>query len=989
MSNYATLKATIDANIKANNNQEITGTILNSILNDMVDALAGGYLYMGVASPSTSPGTPDINVAYIAGTAGTYANFGGVVLADNELAMLKWNGSWTKETINSDYDELDILMMYIDPILASCLVHSEVDASSLSLRNFYITAEGVYNTNNTNKHSLVAVKKGQVVKVTASEGNTATISFLKSNASAVSGGTPDFSDDYVEIYRVVISAGQTQSFSVPDDALYMYVYRGTSSNSYQYTPARIEIFTPAFDKDITSLSDAREFNFVGTQILGDALLNGGEYEVQEITIADLAEQDLYITGDNTFHSSGKHCLFYVDPGDVVKIVGNGGRVSFVSGVYCPNSGSSTAEIQTRTLAAGETYFLRAEENAVGFLFNKAEGSTDVTPTSIVRYHLKGEEATFRSIPCLRFSASGGALVYAAYTRTRNALFKVKAGHKYFLHFTPNSAVAMWFVEDIPYIECPSTSISLNMQAAAVDKDHSIALSPATDGYYLMRLDKSSSPSLTATMYDADQYSPEEDDIIQANTLDFWRLNLNALTLLNYRIDRENGLYASSTSYKHVLLPVKEGQFVKIEKDTYDSQIAWYTEADTPSSLGIPPYVEGTTIMSVEGGIFKVPAGANYLYVYVGTSSHEYWPSYIGISVDYADMPEIVRLNDYLRERRILEQMNSITRAEDTDNQKPLVLLHYSDIHGRVSNQNRINEFREYFKDFIDDTIQTGDLVTSYWGDGSAFGDESDPDNSPNRDILSVIGNHDVASKSGGDFVWHTYQGLQAYERYIKPYVEYWDVEQPTGADENGYCFYYKDYTTEGIRLVVIDAFDNDETYQATQQAWFADVLASARTSGLAVLVASHFRIKCESLMRSPFTMPFAATENPDSSIFNDPYVPLVKAFIDAGGELIGWISGHSHYDAISKTSAAQGDQINVCIANAGRFGSTATTLYLTNAMIEVDFSDWKTFDLFNIMAIDTRYKFITLYRIGSNYDKMGRRIETTTIKYNTGEIIYP
>ena len=115
-------------------------------------------------------------------------------------------------------------------------------------------------------------------------------------------------------------------------------------------------------------------------------------------------------------------------------------------------------------------------------------------------------------------------------------------------------------------------------------------------------------------------------------------------------------------------------------------------------------------------------------------------------------------------------------------------------------------------------------------------------------------------------------------------MEYWDVEQPTGADENGYCFYYKDYTTEGIRLVVIDAFDNDETYQATQQAWFADVLASARTSGLAVLVASHFRIKCESLMRSPFTMPFAATENPDSSIFNDPYVPLVKAFIDAGGE---------------------------------------------------------------------------------------------------------
>ncbi len=97
MSNYNSLKATINANIKTNGNQEITGNILNSVLNAIVNTLGAGYQYAGIATSSTNPGTPDANVFYIAATAGTYTNMGGLVVFDGEVAILKYNGSWTKD----------------------------------------------------------------------------------------------------------------------------------------------------------------------------------------------------------------------------------------------------------------------------------------------------------------------------------------------------------------------------------------------------------------------------------------------------------------------------------------------------------------------------------------------------------------------------------------------------------------------------------------------------------------------------------------------------------------------------------------------------------------------------------------------------------------------------------------------------------------------------------------------------------------------------
>ena len=98
MSNYNSLKTDIDGYIKQNGKHEITGPILNSVLNQMVNILGTGYQFAGVATldPATNPGTPDAKVFYIANGKGTYTNFGGIEVTEDDVVILYWDTAWHK-----------------------------------------------------------------------------------------------------------------------------------------------------------------------------------------------------------------------------------------------------------------------------------------------------------------------------------------------------------------------------------------------------------------------------------------------------------------------------------------------------------------------------------------------------------------------------------------------------------------------------------------------------------------------------------------------------------------------------------------------------------------------------------------------------------------------------------------------------------------------------------------------------------------------------
>lgn len=100
MANYANLLATIAANIYTNGNQEVTAAMVKTAMNAAINSLGAGYQFMGVAHPADTPsGYADLRAFWLAGEAGTYTNFGGLVLADGSLGILKYDGSWSLETI--------------------------------------------------------------------------------------------------------------------------------------------------------------------------------------------------------------------------------------------------------------------------------------------------------------------------------------------------------------------------------------------------------------------------------------------------------------------------------------------------------------------------------------------------------------------------------------------------------------------------------------------------------------------------------------------------------------------------------------------------------------------------------------------------------------------------------------------------------------------------------------------------------------------------
>lgn len=92
MANYATLKAAIQNVVKTNGNNEITGALLQQSLLSMINSLGAGYQFMGIATPSTNPGTPDFRAFYITGQAGIYSNFGSLNVS--KFGVLYYDTSW-------------------------------------------------------------------------------------------------------------------------------------------------------------------------------------------------------------------------------------------------------------------------------------------------------------------------------------------------------------------------------------------------------------------------------------------------------------------------------------------------------------------------------------------------------------------------------------------------------------------------------------------------------------------------------------------------------------------------------------------------------------------------------------------------------------------------------------------------------------------------------------------------------------------------------
>lgn len=61
MGNYDELKQAVSDVIKTNGNQEITGQVLQNTLLSIINIVGANATFVGIATPTTIPGTPDQN----------------------------------------------------------------------------------------------------------------------------------------------------------------------------------------------------------------------------------------------------------------------------------------------------------------------------------------------------------------------------------------------------------------------------------------------------------------------------------------------------------------------------------------------------------------------------------------------------------------------------------------------------------------------------------------------------------------------------------------------------------------------------------------------------------------------------------------------------------------------------------------------------------------------------------------------------------------
>ena len=100
MADFSQLKAAVANVIKTNGNEEITGAILQDVLLTIINSIAGGYMFGGVAQHSGNVGNPDYNVFYLAGS-GSYTGYGNAITIENGCyGVFRYNGSWTQEVVD-------------------------------------------------------------------------------------------------------------------------------------------------------------------------------------------------------------------------------------------------------------------------------------------------------------------------------------------------------------------------------------------------------------------------------------------------------------------------------------------------------------------------------------------------------------------------------------------------------------------------------------------------------------------------------------------------------------------------------------------------------------------------------------------------------------------------------------------------------------------------------------------------------------------------
>lgn len=309
-----------------------------------------------------------------------------------------------------------------------------------------------------------------------------------------------------------------------------------------------------------------------------------------------------------------------------------------------------------------------------------------------------------------------------------------------------------------------------------------------------------------------------------------------------------------------------------------------------------------------------------------------------------------------------------------DKYVPLAFVHASDMHANLDTWNRMVEYANHYSDFLSFVLHTGDYCG---GSQKIYTDMMAEGTACNLPVYHCPGNHDCELGEGG---WHLGEKSVTHDLLFR-HCENWNAQfMPCEHSMN----YFVDFRKSNLRLIVLDQYY--DTWPA--RSWLLGVLNDALDQGLHVVTAMH---EPTGYIRQPYPTTFHTAD--DHQAVFDAYElertefdfdhrgrvlfeDVIAHFIKKGGNYVCNLCGHSHHDEFGPTEAGV---LNVVVANGTDWDVLSDSRRVKGT---------RSYDCFNVVAVDTELCLLKLVRIGDNVDHFMRKKTALCFDYRSKQLIY-
>jgi len=654
MANYNELNALIDAYIHQNGVQAITGQILNGVLRAMVEQLGRGYSIRGAAQPADDPGTPDGPEAYFATTPGTYTNFGGATVAASEIALLTYDSTdgWQKislfpgitsvpTTIDANVGTPAVTASYANGVLTFDFRNMKGETGDAAgFGTIGATVDANIGTPGVSvQTSGPDTAKNITFAFTNLKGETGVTSVVATvdNTSGNPQCAVSLNGQQLTLAFTGLKGAQGNTGSSVDYP-FTIVNNLTTNDATQALSAAMGV---QLEGEISQL-EAEETKLKDT-VDGSYLAENFTKEVVDFTTASL--RNYLIDNENKYGASTsyKHAIINAVGDDVIDVTANGNydaRIAFVNNLSAPVSGEDVPVVTGTNVVfvpAGKSQRFIVPSGAVAVLVYVGGSGFGSAPSYMAVYRMKKVSVpgnkVLSGIVADGYTGSGATLSGSA--SSYGMAFPVKNGKVYLIDVS-NAGTGTKYYGFLPMVAVGVTFTSRD--TVGVANVHFVLTAPM-DGYFLLT---KSNNSFTVSVTELGIPIVAGDERDTAMALVYDKKEDSSFSKRDFVILEETGLYGTNATYKHILVPVYPGDYVKVKaNDSNRSFLAFFSNNDASVSGGMPSYTSGTGLIIVAVGtteILKVPSGASYLYVAYGSTGGSF-PEFVGITSINAIFPK--------------------------------------------------------------------------------------------------------------------------------------------------------------------------------------------------------------------------------------------------------------------------------------------------------------------------------------------------------------